>query len=108
MPLAEVLKPVVAKANEPILIRNHQPFDTTQFDLLHDSIEAFACVVERGSDSFDPLVNFDLVFQAVSPKSFFLDGKVFFGDGEDTRTYAITNSCSEAINPRYCKYCSCV
>ena len=108
MPLAEVLKPVVAEAHKAILGADHQPLDEAQFDLFDDLIEAFPLVVQSGPNIFDPLVNFDPVFQAVGPQGFLLESQVFFLRGEDTRAYAITNPCCEEINPRYCKYCSCV
>ena len=65
MSFTELLKPVIAKAHEAILVANDQPLDQTQFDLFNDRIEAFAFVVQRGANIFDPLINFDAVLLTI-------------------------------------------
>ncbi len=78
MPFTKLLKPVIAKAHEPILIADNEPRYLSYFNLLDHLIEAFAFVVQRGASVFDPLIDFDPMFQAVGSQSFFLESQVFF------------------------------
>jgi len=50
----------------------------TELNLFNDLVKAFAFVVEGGANIFDPLIDFDAVFQAVDPKGVFLRGKIIF------------------------------
>ena len=78
MSFTKGLKPVVAKPHKAIFVADHQPLHVTEFNLFNDLIKAFAFVVEGGANIFDPLIDFDVVFQAVGPKGVFLRGKIIF------------------------------
>lgn len=78
MSLTELLKPIIAKANEPILTPDDHPRDFTQFDLFNDLIKASPLVIERGADVFHLLVDLDSMLLTVRAKRFFLHGEILF------------------------------
>lgn len=77
MTLTEGFKPVVAKADKAIFVADNQPFDVTEFNVFNDLVKAFAFVIECRANIFYPLINFNAMFQAMRPKSIFLEGEVF-------------------------------
>ena len=72
--LTEGLKVVIAKANEPILMRNENASDLSQFYLFHEPPELLAFVVESTSNVLHPFIDLDLMTLTIGSERSYLLG----------------------------------
>jgi hypothetical protein len=76
VPLAERREPLKAESHQPILMRDDEPADLSEFDLLHKAIELLALVIQPAANFLNPLVRMVVMPRTVVTQSRYLMRKI--------------------------------